>query len=92
MVAFILWILMGALVGWIASLIMKTDAEQGAILNIAVGVVGAMIGGFLMRVIGRSGANTNETISLYSVLVSVLGASVLLGIVNLFRRGALRGP
>lgn len=90
MVAFILWILMGALVGWIASLIMKTDAEQGAILNIAVGVVGAMIGGFLMRVIGRSGANINETISLYSVLVSVLGASVLLGIVNLFRRGALR--
>ena len=90
MVAFILWILMGALVGWIASLIMKTDAEQGAILNIAVGVVGAMIGGFLMRVIGRSGSTINETISLYSVLVSVLGASVLLGIVNLFRRSALR--
>lgn len=90
MLSFILWILMGALVGWIASLIMRTDREQGAIMNIVVGILGAMLGGFLMRILGNRTTTINETISLYSVFVSVLGAAVLLGIVNLFRRGAVR--
>ncbi len=90
MIAFFIWIAIGALVGWIASLIMRTDAEQGTLLNIGVGVVGAMIGGFVMRTLGRSGANINETFSVYSFVVSLVGACILLGIANLFRRGALR--
>jgi len=79
----ILWIIFGALVGWIASLIMKTDAEQGALLNILVGVVGAVIGGWLMSVIGESGV---EGFNLYSFLVALLGACVLIAIVRALRR------
>ena len=79
----IVWIIFGALVGWIASLIMKTDAEQGALLNILVGVVGAVIGGWLMSVIGESGV---EGFNLYSFLVALLGACVLIAIVRALRR------
>jgi uncharacterized membrane protein YeaQ/YmgE (transglycosylase-associated protein family) len=53
----ILWILFGALVGWIASLIMKTDAQQGALLNIVVGVVGAVLGGWIMSAMGQGGVS-----------------------------------
>ncbi|TSC81786.1 MAG: transglycosylase [Parcubacteria group bacterium Gr01-1014_20] len=79
----ILWIIFGALVGWIASLIMKTDAEQGALLNIIVGVVGAVIGGWLMSVVGESGVGG---FNLYSFLVALLGACVLIAIVRALRR------
>lgn len=79
----ILWILFGALVGWVASLIMKTDAEQGAVLNIIVGVVGAVIGGWLMGVIGGSGGGG---FNFYSFLVALLGACVLIAIVRALRR------
>lgn len=79
----IIWIIFGALVGWIASLIMKTDAEQGWLLNIIVGVVGAVIGGWLMNVIGKSGAGG---FNLYSFLVALLGACVLIAIVKAIRR------
>jgi len=78
----ILWIIFGALVGWIASLIMKTDAQQGAIINIVVGVVGAVLGGWIMSVIGKSGV---EGFNLYSFLVALLGACVLLLIVRALR-------
>ncbi len=79
----ILWILFGALVGWVASLIMNTDAQQGVLLNIIVGVVGAVIGGWLMGVIGKSGVGG---FSLYSFLVALLGACVLIAIVRALRR------
>ena len=79
----ILWIIFGALVGWVASLIMKTDAEQGAFLNIIVGVVGAVIGGWLMSVIGESGVGG---FNLYSFLVALLGACVLIALVRALRR------
>lgn len=82
--AIILWIVFGALVGWIASLIMDTDAEQGAMLNIVVGIVGAVIGGWLMSVIGKTGVTD---FNLYSFLVALLGACVLIALVK-----ALRGP
>lgn len=78
----ILWIIFGALVGWIASLIMKTDAQQGAIINIVVGVVGAVLGGWIMSVIGKSGVGG---FNLYSFLVALLGACVLLAIVKALR-------
>ena len=79
----ILWIVFGALVGWVASLIMKTDAEQGALLNIIIGVVGAVIGGWLMSFFGKSGV---EGFNLYSFLVALLGACVLIAIVTAIRR------
>ena len=88
MIAFIVWLALGAFVGWIASMVMKTNHEQGTILNIVVGVVGAAVGGFLMRLLGANNANINNSFTLYGVIVSVFGAIVLLGIVNLFRRTA----
>ena len=78
----ILWIVFGALVGWVASLVMKTDAEQGALLNIIVGVVGAVIGGWLMGIVGESGVGG---FNLYSFLVALLGACVLIAAVKVLR-------
>ena len=79
----ILWIVFGGLVGWIASLIMKTNAQQGIFLNIVVGIVGAVIGGWLMSFFGESGVGG---FNLYSFLVALLGAIILIGIVKLLRR------
>lgn len=78
----ILWIIFGAFVGWIASLIMKTDAEQGTVLNIVVGIIGAVIGGWLM---GAIGAGTGGGFNLYSLLVAVLGACVFIAVMKAFR-------
>ncbi len=79
----ILWIVFGALAGWIASLIMKTDAEQGPLLNIVVGIIGAVVGGFVFNAIGKSGVSG---FNLYSLLVAVIGAVILIAIVKAFRR------
>ena len=86
MINLILWLLFGALIGWLASMVMRTDAQQGAILNIVVGIIGALIGGFLF---GASTINSNA-FDLTSLLVSFVGAVILLAIVNLVRRGAVR--
>ncbi len=80
----ILWIIFGAIAGWIASMIMKTDAQQGAVGNIIVGVVGALIGGFIMNAFGQSGVSG---FNLYSLLVAIGGAVLLLAIVRAFRGG-----
>jgi uncharacterized membrane protein YeaQ/YmgE (transglycosylase-associated protein family) len=77
MLGIILWIIFGALAGWIASKIMHTDHEQGPIMNVIVGIVGAMIGGFLVRVLGGSGITG---FNIYSLLVAVVGAVILLAI------------
>jgi uncharacterized membrane protein YeaQ/YmgE (transglycosylase-associated protein family) len=88
---FILWLLFGALVGWLASLVMRTDAQQGALLNIVVGIVGAFLGGLLFNLLGIGGSNINDgNFSIGALIVSFVGAVVLLGIVNLFRRGTVR--
>lgn len=79
----ILWVIFGALVGWVASLIMKTDAQQGAFLNIVVGIVGAVIGGWIMSVAGESGVGG---FNLYSFLVALVGACALIAIVRALRR------
>lgn len=73
----LLWLIIGALAGWLASIIMGTDAQQGALMNIVVGIVGAVIGGVIMNFFGASGVSG---FNLYSVLVSILGAVVLLWI------------
>lgn len=80
---FLIWIVFGALAGWIASLIMKTNGQQGLLLDIVVGIVGAVLGGWIMSLFGQEGV---EGFSLYSFLVAVLGAVVLLAIVKMVRR------
>ncbi len=81
------WIVFGGLAGWIASIIMRTNQEQGAAGNVIVGIIGAILGGYLMQALGGSGATG---FNFYSLLVAILGAVVLLAIVNLFRRGNMR--
>lgn len=81
----ILWIVFGALVGWIASLIMSTDAQQGAFLNIVVGIVGAVLGGWIMSIFGQTGVTG---FNIYSFIVALVGAIVLIAIVRAVRRTA----
>ena len=87
---FILWLIIGGILGWIASIIMHTNAQQGIFLNIVVGIIGALVAGFLLTpLFGISTINQNN-FSLPALLVSLLGAVILLAIVNFFRRGAVR--
>jgi uncharacterized membrane protein YeaQ/YmgE (transglycosylase-associated protein family) len=78
----VLWIVFGALVGWIASLIMKTDAQQGMLLNIIVGIVGAVLGGWLMGFFGRGGVTG---FNLYSFAVALIGAVTLIALIRFLR-------
>ncbi len=82
----IVWLIVGGICGWLASMIMRTDAQQGVLLNVIVGIVGAAIAGFLLG----GGKSLNNAITVESFLYSLLGAVVLLAIVNLVRRGSVR--
>lgn len=83
---FIVWIIIGGIVGWLASLIMRTDAQQGILMNIVVGIVGAFIAGLIF-----GGGNINQDpMDITNILVSLVGAVILLAIVNLIRRGSVR--
>ena len=84
-IGFLILLLVGAGVGWLASIFMRTDAEQGALLNIIVGIIGALIGGLLF---GRD--IIDNPLSLTAILSSLVGAVILLAIVNLLRRGSVR--
>jgi uncharacterized membrane protein YeaQ/YmgE (transglycosylase-associated protein family) len=86
----ILWIIIGGILGWIASLIMRTDAQQGLFLNIVVGIIGALVAGFVLTPLFGIGTINQNNFSLPALLVSLLGAIILLAIVNLFRRGTVR--
>jgi len=87
---FIIWLIVGGLIGWVASMIMKTDAQQGVLLNVVVGIVGAMIGGWLISPLLGAGTINQSDFSIGGLLVSLIGAIILLAIVNLFRRGRVR--
>jgi uncharacterized membrane protein YeaQ/YmgE (transglycosylase-associated protein family) len=71
----LLWIIFGALAGWIASIIMKTNQRQGTMMDIVMGIVGAMVGGFLMNLIGKSGVGGFD---FYSLTVAVIGAVIII--------------
>ena len=87
---FIIWIIMGGIIGWLASLVMKTDAQQGIFLNIVVGIVGSFLGGLLLpSLFGAPAMSVNE-FSLVSLFVAFVGALILLAIVNLIMRGKVR--
>lgn len=81
------WIVLGALAGWVASIIMKNNPSMGAFANIAVGVIGAFIGGFIMNLIGANADVTGFTLE--SFLVALLGSIILLAIINLIRKGSV---
>ena len=85
-VAIIIWLIVGGIVGWLASLIMRTDAQQGILLNIVVGIVGAFLAGLIFN----SGNVNSDPLDLSNFLWSLLGAIILLAIVNLVRRGSVR--
>jgi uncharacterized membrane protein YeaQ/YmgE (transglycosylase-associated protein family) len=89
MMNLIVLLIVGGVLGWLASIVMRTDAQQGIFLNVVVGIVGALLAGLLITpLIG--GTTITQEFSVTSLLVSFLGAVVLLGIVNLVRRGSVR--
>jgi uncharacterized membrane protein YeaQ/YmgE (transglycosylase-associated protein family) len=85
----LVWLIVGGVVGWLASIVMRTDAQQGILLNVVVGIVGALLAGFIVSPLLGVGT-INEGISVATFLVSLVGAIILLAIVNLFRRGRVR--
>ena len=85
MVNLIVWLVIGGVIGWLASIVMRTDGQQGIFLNIIVGIVGAFIGGLLF-----GGSINGGVVTPTTFLVSLLGAIILLAIVNLVRRGTVR--
>lgn len=85
----IIWLIVGGIVGWLASLVMRTDGQQGIILNVVVGIIGAFIGGILISPLVGAGT-INDGLSVGSFLVSLVGAIILLAVVNLVRRGRVR--
>ena len=80
----IIWLIVGGVIGWLASLVMRTDGQQGILLNIVVGIVGAFIAGLIF------GGGINQAITVTSFITSLIGAIILLAIVNLIRRGSVR--
>lgn len=90
MINFIVWLVVGGVIGWLASILMKTDAQQGIVLNVVVGIVGAAIGGWFLAPLLGTGTINQDNLSISSLVVSLLGAVILLAIVNLVRRGAAR--
>ncbi len=86
----IIWLVVGGLIGWLASLLMKTDGQQGILMNVVVGIVGALLGGWFLSPMVGVGTINQGNFSLPALGVSFVGAVVLLAIVNLFRRGATR--
>ncbi len=83
-VSLIVWLVVGGVVGWLASILMRTDGQQGILLNIVVGIIGSVIASFLF------GGGINQVITVTTFVYSLIGAVILLAIVNLVRRGAVR--
>lgn len=90
MINLIVWLIVGGIIGWIASMIMRTDAQQGAFLNIVVGIIGAALAGFIVSPLLGYPTINQSSFSIGSLIVSLIGAIILLAIVNLFRRGRVR--
>ena len=84
-------LIIGGIIGWLASIVMRTNAQQGILLNIVVGIVGSLLGSFLLgRFFGAEGSILNNPLDGGTLISAFLGAIILLAIVNLFRRRAVR--
>ena len=90
MLNFIIWIIVGGVIGWLASMIMNTNGSQGTIIDIVVGIVGALVAGLVLSPLLGIGTINDGNFSLPALLVSLLGAVILLAVVRLFRRGGTR--
>jgi len=87
----ILALIIGGIIGWLASIVMRTNAQQGILMNIVVGIIGSLLGSFLLGgVFGANGSILNSPLDGGTMLAALVGAIILLAIVNLFRRGAVR--
>jgi uncharacterized membrane protein YeaQ/YmgE (transglycosylase-associated protein family) len=86
----IIWLIVGGIVGWLASVLMHTDARQGIFLNVIVGIVGAALAGFFISPMVGLPTINQGVFSVGSLAVSLIGAVILLAVVNLVRRGAVR--
>lgn len=86
----LLIIIVGGILGWLASIIMRTDAQQGILLNVVVGVAGALLAGLLLSPVLGIPPITDGAFSLAALLLSLGGAIILLAVVNLVRRGSVR--
>lgn len=84
-----IWLVVGGVIGWLASILMKTDNQQGMFLNVVVGIVGSMLAGWFISPMVGIGTINQDNFSLPALLVSFLGAVALLAIVKLFRRGSV---
>ena len=84
-------LIIGGIIGWLASIVMRTDAQQGILLNIVVGIVGSLLGSFLLGgFFGADGNVMSNPIDTGVLIAGFLGAVILLAVVNMFRRGAVR--
>jgi uncharacterized membrane protein YeaQ/YmgE (transglycosylase-associated protein family) len=86
----ILILVVGGILGWLASIVMRTDGQQGIFLNVVVGIVGALLAGFIITPLIGGAPITSGSFDVMSLVASFIGAVVLLAIVNLFRRGRVR--
>jgi uncharacterized membrane protein YeaQ/YmgE (transglycosylase-associated protein family) len=84
MVGLIVWLVVGGVCGWLASMVMRTNGQQGIILNIVVGIIGSVIASWIF------GGGINQIITITTFIYSLIGAIILLAIVNLVRRGSVR--
>jgi uncharacterized membrane protein YeaQ/YmgE (transglycosylase-associated protein family) len=87
MINFVIWLVAGGLIGWLASVIMHTDGQQGLFLNVVVGVVGAAVGGWIISPLVGVGTINQDAFNVGALLVSLIGAIILLALINLVRRG-----
>ncbi|MDP9139550.1 MAG: GlsB/YeaQ/YmgE family stress response membrane protein [Pseudomonadota bacterium] len=87
---FIIWLVVGGLIGWLASIVMKTNDQQGMLLNVVVGIVGAVLAGWIISPLVGVGTINQDNFSLPALFVSFVGATILLAVVNLVRRGTAR--
>ena len=90
MINVIIWLVAGGVIGWLASVIMKTDSQQGILMNVIVGTIGAVLAGWIISPLVGAGTINQGDFSLTSLAVSLIGALMLLAVVSLFRRGAVR--
>ena len=86
----IILLVVGGVLGWLASMVMRTDGQMGIVLNVVVGIVGAILAGFIVTPLIGGAPITSGSLSIQSLVVTFLGALALLAIVNLIRRGRVR--